>query len=88
MCRPAMTRHKPGTELLSGGAEGVRIQLLGGFRVIVGERVIGEAERLRKAAGLSNLLALSPTHPLHREGALGLLWPDLERRFGASRVLA
>ena len=83
-----MIRHESSPELVSGGVDGLRIQLLGGFRVIVGERVIGEAERLRKAAGLSNLLALSPTHPLHREGALGLLWPDLERRRSASRVLA
>ena len=76
MARPEIT-----PELVSISSNGLRIQILGGFRVIFGERVIGEAEwRLRKAAGLFKLLALSSTHQLHRERALELLWPNLELR--------
>jgi len=45
----------------------VRVWLLGGFRVTVGPRSIGEeAWRLKKAASLLKLLALAPGHRLHR----------------------
>ncbi len=72
-----MSRHAP--ELASGSEVRLRVYLLGGFRVVVGERAIGESEwRLRKAAGLLKLLVLSPGHRLHRERVLELLWPDLE----------
>ncbi len=82
-----MTRREPGSALLSGDAEGVRIQLLGGFRVTVGERIIEESEwRLRKAASLLKLLALSPKHQLHRERVLELLWPDLEPAAAANNL--
>jgi hypothetical protein len=58
--------------------EGVRIRLLRGLRVSVGDRIIEEnARRLRKAAGLVKLLALAEGHTLHRERAMDLLWPDL-----------
>src|SRR5215204_2749501 len=61
------------------GGEPVRVWLLGGFRVSVGSRSIGEEEwRLRKAGSLVKLLALSPGHRLHREQAMELLWPDLD----------
>jgi len=53
------------------------VRLLGGFRVLVGSRTIGEgAWRLRKTASLVKLLALAPGHRLHREQAMDLLWPD------------
>jgi len=62
------------------GSEAVRIWLLGGFRVSVGSRFIEEsAWRLRKAAALVKLLALSRLHRLHREQVMNLLWPDLGR---------
>ena len=62
-----------------GSSELVRIWLLGGFRVSVGPRSIGEEGwRLKKAASLLKLLALAPGHRLHREQAIELLWPDLE----------
>jgi predicted ATPase/DNA-binding SARP family transcriptional activator/DNA-binding CsgD family transcriptional regulator len=55
----------------------VRIQLLGGFRVSVGSRTVGEdGWRLKKAKSLLKLLALAPGHRMHREHALDLLWPD------------
>ena len=57
----------------------VRVWLLGGFRVSVGSRAIGQdAWRLRKAAALVKLLALAPGHRLHREQAAEALWPNLE----------
>src|SRR5919107_3899291 len=63
-----------------GGAapQTLRIWLLGGFRVSVGSRSIGDEEwHLRKAGSLLKVLALSPGHRLHREQAMELLWPDL-----------
>jgi DNA-binding SARP family transcriptional activator len=54
--------------------EAVRVRLLGGFRVSVGERALEEAEwRLRKAGNLIKLLALAPGHRLPRERAMDLL---------------
>jgi predicted ATPase/DNA-binding SARP family transcriptional activator/DNA-binding CsgD family transcriptional regulator len=59
--------------------EAVRIGLLGGFRVSIGARVVGEDHwRLRKARSLVKLLALSARHRLHREEAMELLWPGLD----------
>jgi DNA-binding SARP family transcriptional activator len=56
----------------------MRIRLLGGFEVSVGSRTIEEgAWRLRKAASLVKLLALSRTHRLHREQVMDALWPEL-----------
>jgi len=59
--------------------EPVRIRLLGGFGVQVGERpAAASAWRLRKARSLVKLLALAPGRRLHREQVLDTLWPDLE----------
>jgi DNA-binding SARP family transcriptional activator len=67
--------------------EVVRIWLLGGFRVSVGSRTIGEEEwRLRKAASLVKLLALAPGHRLHREQAMELLWPGLDPEAAANNL--
>jgi predicted ATPase/DNA-binding SARP family transcriptional activator/DNA-binding CsgD family transcriptional regulator len=57
----------------------VRVRVLGGFRVSVGPRNIGEGEwRLKKAASLVKLLALAEGRRLHREQAMELLWPGLD----------
>ena len=57
----------------------LRIQLLGGFRVEVGKRAIGESVwRRKKPAGLVKLLALEPGHRLHREQLEDSLWPELD----------
>jgi DNA-binding SARP family transcriptional activator len=57
----------------------LRIQLLSGFRVTVGSRVVpDEAWRRRRPAQLVKLLALGPRHRLHREQAMDALWPDLD----------
>ncbi len=67
--------------------EVVRISLLGGFWVSVGSRVIEEDEwRLRKAASLVKLLALAPGHRMHREQAMELLWPGLDRKAAANNL--
>jgi DNA-binding SARP family transcriptional activator len=60
------------------GDAALRIELLGGFHVSVGDRAIPpDAWRRSKAAGLVKLLALSPAHRLHREQAMDVLWPEL-----------
>src|SRR5919112_790832 len=57
----------------------LRITLLGGFQVAIGDEPIPATRwRLRKAAHLLKLLALAPGHSLHREQLLDALWPDLE----------
>src|SRR5919112_5736526 len=70
-----------GQPTLQGGGtpETLRTWLLGGFRISVGSRSIGEGEwRLKKAGSLLKVLALAPAHRLHREQAMDLLWPDLD----------
>jgi DNA-binding SARP family transcriptional activator len=72
-------QRDPPTPQGGGAPETLRIWLLGGFRVSVGSRSIGEEEwQLRKARSLLKVLALSPGHRLHREQAMALLWPDLD----------
>jgi predicted ATPase/DNA-binding SARP family transcriptional activator len=54
----------------------LRIDLLGGFRVSMGDAPVGEgAWRSRKARGVLKLLALAPGHSLHREQLIEALWP-------------
>jgi DNA-binding SARP family transcriptional activator len=36
--------------------------------------------RLRKAAAMVKLLALAPSHRMHREHVMDLLWPDSSRK--------
>ena len=67
--------------------ETLRLWLLGGFRVSVGTRTVEEgAWRLRKAASLVKLLALAPSHHLHRERAMDLLWPEHGRHAAANSL--
>jgi predicted ATPase/DNA-binding SARP family transcriptional activator len=55
------------------------IELLGAFRVRVGDQVIAaEVWRRRKARSLVKLLALAPHYRLHREQVMELLWPDAD----------
>ena len=75
------------TEARSKQTGVLRIGLLGGFSVSVGERKVDQsAWRLRKAASLLKLLALSPSHRLHRERAMDLLWPDLGLRAASNNL--
>jgi len=65
----------------------VRVWLLGGFGVSVGTRTVEEgAWRLRKASALVKLLALAPSHHLHRERAMDLLWPEHGRSAAANNL--
>ena len=59
------------------GTPPLRLRVLGGFHVAVGDRPVPEsAWRLRKAKSLIKLLALAPDRRLHRELVAELLWPD------------
>ncbi len=61
--------------------------MLGGFSVSVGSRTVGKGSwRLKKAASLVKLLALSSERRLHRERLMGLLWPDLDERSAANNL--
>jgi DNA-binding SARP family transcriptional activator/DNA-binding CsgD family transcriptional regulator len=64
----------------------LRIQLLGGFRLQVGARQISPAAIRGKASWLVKLLALSPSHRLHREEVVDRLWPDLEADAGLNNL--
>ncbi|MGV9991135.1 AfsR/SARP family transcriptional regulator [Streptomyces sp. NPDC003374] len=65
----------------------VRIRLLGGFAVAVGDRpVAAGAWRLRKARSLLKLLCLAPGHRMHREQLYDLLWPGLDRTAAANNL--
>jgi DNA-binding SARP family transcriptional activator len=65
----------------------VRVWLLGGFQVSVGSRTITQNTwHLRKAAALVKLLALAPSHRMHREQVLDLLWPEANRRAASNNL--
>ena len=67
--------------------EAVRVWLLGGFRVSVGSRNTAEdGWRLRKAASLLKLLALSKGHRLHREQVTNALWPEFDTKAAANNL--
>lgn len=55
----------------------LRIELLGGFRITVGSRVLDESDwYLRKAKSLVKLLVLAPNHRMHRGQIVDVLWPE------------
>lgn len=57
----------------------LRIRLLGGFRVEVGDRVIADNDwRMQKVRALLKLLALAPRHRLGREEVMECLWPEVD----------
>jgi DNA-binding SARP family transcriptional activator len=65
----------------------LRIELLGGFRVVVAtEPVSADAWRRSKAAALVKLLALAPAHRLHREQVMDALWPELAPAAAAANL--
>ncbi|GGW70452.1 hypothetical protein GCM10010503_54590 [Streptomyces lucensis JCM 4490] len=65
----------------------VRIRLLGGFAVAVGDRpVAAGAWRLRKARTVLKLLCLAPGRRMHRERLCDLLWPDLDAVAAANNL--
>jgi DNA-binding SARP family transcriptional activator len=55
----------------------VTIQVLGGFAVVVdGVEVAPQHWRRDRAAALVKLLAVTPSHRMHREQIIDLFWPD------------
>src|SRR3712207_4530320 len=84
----ARQTHRTRRPLIRGAPEsGVRVWMLGGFALWMGTRIIEDgAWRLRKAANLVKLLALSPGHRLHREQIMDVLWPDLGRRAASNNL--
>ena len=83
----AKTTRSSGRSVSGGASEAVRVRLLGGFSVSVGDRAIQQGEwRLRKAAALVKLLALAEGHRLHREQAMDLLWPDSGRKAASNSL--
>jgi DNA-binding SARP family transcriptional activator len=88
-CVPPLGRLHISMGSSEGGnnAEAVRVWLLGGFRVSVGSRTIGDDRwQRRKAAALVKLLALAPGHRMHREHLMDLLWPRLGREAAANNL--
>jgi predicted ATPase/DNA-binding SARP family transcriptional activator/DNA-binding CsgD family transcriptional regulator len=70
-----------------GATPSLRIMLLGGFHLWVGDRrVPPDALRRRKAARLIKLLALAPGYRLLREQVLEALWPTLEPDAAANNL--
>jgi predicted ATPase/DNA-binding SARP family transcriptional activator/DNA-binding CsgD family transcriptional regulator len=67
--------------------EALRIRLLGGFSVSIGTRTIEQNEwRLKRAASLVKLLALAPSHRLHREQVMGAMWPNSGKKAAANSL--
>ncbi|WP_147201022.1 ATP-binding protein [Pseudonocardia asaccharolytica] len=55
----------------------IHIDLLGEFTVRVGRRTVQDAWEQRRALDLVKVLAMEPTHRLHREQVVEALWPHL-----------
>ena len=67
--------------------QSLRLQLMGGFRVVVGEREIDASVwKLRKAAAIVKLLALDPSRQLHHEQLMDLLWPEVDSDAAANNL--
>ena len=72
---------------MDGEAKAVRIRMLGGFRVWVGDRILPQNTwRLRKAASLVKLLALFREHRLHREQVMEALWPVRDKKAASNNL--
>src|SRR5262249_20126979 len=68
-------------------SEGLPVELLGGFRVRGGPTPVADDPwRRRKPAGVLKLLALEPSHRLHREQLADWLWPDLDGASGGANL--
>ncbi len=65
----------------------LQIQLLGEFRVSVdGRSIPAEGWRFSKARNIIKLLALAPSHRLHREQILETLWPGFDPAAAANNL--
>ena len=66
--------------------QGVRVELLGTFRVTIGQEVIDSAWPSRRSAELLQLLALADGHRLLKDQVLDALWPHLGPEAGAANL--
>lgn len=67
--------------------DGIRVELLGGFRVVVeADAVAAAAWPGRRAAELVQLLALADGHRLTRDQVIEALWPHLDVDAGAANL--
>ncbi len=65
----------------------VSIRLLGRFDVSIDDRLIPAADWPRdRAAALVKLIAVSPSHRVHREQAMTIFWPDLDLEAGGANL--
>ena len=72
---------------MHAGPDDVRLELLGGFRVVVDGREIAEEDwPSRRAQELVALLALADGHRLQRDQAIEQLWPHLGAQAGAANL--
>ncbi|HUG15262.1 MAG TPA: tetratricopeptide repeat protein [Thermomicrobiales bacterium] len=66
---------------------GLRIYLLGEFRVAIGDALLPQSVwGRRRARGLLKLLALSPRQRLHREEIIEQLWPEQDPDTAAANL--
>ena len=88
MHRSATAGHRQdGFAIVQPAPDDVRIEMLGGFRVRLGEREVAETDwRSRRAQELVALLALADGHRLARDEVIEHLWPHLEPEAGAANL--
>ena len=65
---------------------GVRVELLGTFRVAVDQVVVGRAWPSRRSAELLQLLALADGHRLLKDQVIDALWPHLGPEAGGANL--
>ena len=67
--------------------QALQVRLLGGFQVVIAGQPVRESVwRQKRAAAIVKLLALEPTHRLHREHLIDTLWPELESEAAANNL--
>jgi predicted ATPase len=64
----------------------VSVRLLGGFAVVCGGKPVHARWRLRKGRDLVKLLALAPSHRMHREQLMEALWPGSDPLAAANNL--
>ncbi len=64
----------------------LRVNLLGGFDVRVGDQPVLDSWRLHRAKSLVKLLALAEGHRIHRDVVTETLWPGLDRAAAANNL--
>jgi DNA-binding SARP family transcriptional activator len=69
------------------GGAALAVRLLGEFRVDVRGQVVTDAQWTRpQARMLLKLLALEPTHQIHRQRLIEVMWPSIDPAAGAANL--